>query len=451
MSLDVWQGAEQEFAAGPRPVSLFQALGERGVYVYRPRDNIPRAYLRNGGACYIHSNLFEVCTPECHDAHELVAYDKASEAYARLASWAHRERTGEQVHIYKTNIASDPKGEAEHTTVGAHENYLIEREGYTGRERLMVPYLILRQPFCGVGGYVDGSFMISPRAIFPKLVYSEVSSDYPIVSLRDEPHASEAFTRAHVVFGEGARSEYTTFLKHSITSYVLQAIQKGYINEVPKLSDPIAAGPEISRRLDGDWTVILASGEKVAALDYLNAHYLEGVERVFADGEASDRDLFALNEFKWVLGKLGEGLFEDLDTSIEWATKLVHIEEGFGERFEVEEGLDESSAKEAAAFQYTAVTDPLFDEIADAIGLKRVVSDEDVENAFLRPPSRSRGSLRVALAERFGDTIETLSWSYVKLRRGRSTVNFPFEGLDGWTRDEISSLLAEMTSQVSGA
>jgi proteasome accessory factor A len=278
MSLDVWQGAEQEFAAGTRPVGLFEALGERGVYVYRPEGNIPRAFLMNGGSCYIHSNLFEVCTSECHNAHELVAYDKASEAYARLASWAFRERTGEQVHLYKTNIASDPKGEVEHTTVGAHENYLIERKGYTGKEHLMVPYLILRQLFCGVGGYIDGSYMIFPRAFFPKMVYSEVSSDYPIISLRDESHASEAFTRVHVVFGEGARNEYTTFLKHSITSYVLQAIQKDYIKRAPELSDPIVAGLEISKNLDGDWRVRLKDGKKVPALDYLNSYYLEGVE-----------------------------------------------------------------------------------------------------------------------------------------------------------------------------
>jgi hypothetical protein len=451
MSLDVWQGAEQEFAAGPRPVGLFKALGEQGVYVYKPEGNIPRAFLRNGGACYIHSNLFEVCTSECHDAYELVAYEKASEAYARLASWAYREMTGEQVHLYKTSIASDPKGEVEHTTVGAHENYLIEREGYAGKEHLMVPYLILRQLFCGVGGYDDGSYMILPRAIFPKMVYSEVSSDYPIISLRDEPHASEAFTRVHVVFGEGARNEYTTFLKHSITSYVLQAIQEGHIKEVPELSDPIVAGQEISKHLEGDWSVRLSGGEKVGALDYLNSYYLEGVEKIFADKETSDHDLFALKEFKWVLSKLGEGLIEDLDTSVEWATKLVHIEEGFGEHFEVEERLDKASAKEAAAFQYTAVTDPLFDELADAIGLRRIVSDEDVETAFLKPPSGSRGSLRVALAERFGDSIETLSWSYVKFRRERSTLNFQFKGLDGWTKEEVSNFIADVASQMSEA
>jgi hypothetical protein len=139
----------------------------------------------------------------------------------------------------------------------------------------------------------------------------------------------------------------------------------------------------------------------------------------------------------------------NLDTSIEWTTKLVHIEKGFGEHFEVEERLDETSAKEAAAFQYTAVTDPLFDELADTIGLKSVVSDQDVETAFLKPPSGSRGNLRVALAEHFGESIETLSWSYIKLGRGRSMLNFQFEDLDGWTNEEVSNFIAEMVSKTS--
>ena len=78
MTLDVWQGAEQEYVAGLQPVLFFEALGRQGVYVFRPEENVPRAHLRNGGVCYVHSNLFEICTPECRDARELVSYDKAS-------------------------------------------------------------------------------------------------------------------------------------------------------------------------------------------------------------------------------------------------------------------------------------------------------------------------------------------------------------------------------------
>jgi hypothetical protein len=446
MSLDMWQGAEQEFAAGPQPVCLFEALGGRGVFIFRPVENIPRAHIRNGGVCYIHSNLFEVSTPECRDALQLVAYDKASEAYARLASWALEEETGQQVHLYKTNIASDPKMESEYTTVGAHENYLVEREKYEGKESLLVPYLVLRQVFVGAGGYVGGSYWVSPRTIFPKKIYSEVSTDYPIVSTRDEPHAEEKFFRVHVVNGEGVRSEYTTFLKHSITSYVLQAIQEGYVGKTPKLADPLTTGQEISRNLMGDWEVELVDGRSIRVLDYLNSYYLEGVERVFEDREANDHDRLALREFKRVSQKLDEGLIEDLDTSIEWVIKLSLIERGFDDNFQLDEGLDEASAKEAAAFQYTAVTDSLFEELVGRRGIRTMVSDEEVERAFRDPPREGRGGLRVAIADRFSEALASLSWSYAKLRKGRAIIQFPFLDMNGWSQGRISKTLEDINS-----
>jgi len=448
MSLEVWQGAEQEFAAGAQPVGLFHALGGRSVYVYRPLDNIPRAHLRNGGVCYIHSNLFEVCTPECRGPRELVAYDKANEAYARLASWAYEEETGRRVHLYKTNIASDPKGEVEYTTVGAHENYLVKREGYSDSAPQLIPFLVLRQLFCGVGGYVRGEYMVSPRSIFPLKVYSEVSTDYPIVSLRDEPHAGEAYTRAHIVFGEGARSEYTTFLKHAATSLVLQAIQGGHIGEVPELADPIEAGKKLAGNLDGDWCVELADRIRLGAVEYLNTYYVDGIESLL-DESGSEDSQEALNELKWVLGKLGEGLIEDLDRSVEWVIKKTLIEDGYQDNFQHEEGLDEASAKEAAAFQYTAVTDPLFDQLTEKHGLRTVISEAEVENAFLEPPADSRGKLRVALAKHLQGSLETLSWSFLKYRENRKRLTFGFESLDGWTDESIACRVKDLNSRIS--
>ena len=450
MSLEVWQGAEQEFAAGSQPVSLFHALGSRGVYVYRPLDNIPRAHLRNGGVCYIHSNLFEVCTPECRGPRELVAYDKANEAYARLASWAYEEEMGQRVHLYKTNIASDPKGEAEYTTVGAHENYLVKREGYSDSAPQLIPFLVLRQLFCGVGGYVRGEYMVSPRSIFLLKVYSEVSTDYPIVSLRDEPHTGEEYTRAHIVFGEGARSEYTTFLKHAATSLVLQAIQGGHVQDVPELADPIEAGKLLAGNLDGDWSVLLADGKRLGAVEYLNAYYVDGVESLLDESESSEDSREALKELKWVLGKLGDGRIEDLDKSVEWVIKKTLIEDGYQENFRHEEGLDEASAKAAAAFQYTAVTDPLFDELTERRGLRTIATQDEVERAFLEPPADSRGMLRVALAKHLQGSLETLSWAFLKYQEGRKRLTYGFESLDGWTDERIAWALNDLDSRISG-
>lgn len=448
MSLDMWQGAEQEYAAGRRPIRLFEALGGKGVYVFKQADSVPRAFLANGGLCYVHSNLFEVCTPECRNPLELVAYGRACDAYARLASWAHEEQTGERVHVYKTNIAFDAKGEQPYTTVGSHENYMVERKAYLENLRLLVPYVILRQVFCGAGGYVYGRYMVSPRAVFPGEVFSEVSTDYPLISTRDESHTGEGYSRAHIVNGEGARSEYTTFLKHAFTGYVLRAVERGHLGTVPEIADPIESNKAVSMNLEGDWVVPLRDGTTMKAIDYLNSYYLEAVERLFADVSPGESDRDALREFKWVLGKLDEGLIEALETSIEWVIKLS-LAENYLEELDIEDGLDPDSAKTAALFQYTAVTDPLYEELVERRGLRTVVSEADVEKAFEGPPEESRGELRVALARRFKDEVKTMSWSYLKARPELHMHPFEFNDLGGWTPERIEDKISEIRARIA--
>jgi proteasome accessory factor A len=443
----MWQGAEQEFATGSLPIELFDALGGKGVFVHKPDDGIPRAFLRNGGLCYIHSNLFEVCTPECRTPIEVVAYDKACEAYARLASWAYEERTGQRIHFYKTNIAKDPKGEVPYTTVGSHENYLVERRGYLDNLSLLIPYMILRQVFIGAGGYVNGSYMLSPRAIFPKKVFSETSIDYPILSTRDESHATEQYTRAHIVNSEGARSEYTTFLKHGVTSYVLRTIERGYLKSVPEIEEPIGTNKVIASNLEGDWAVPLKDGGKMGVVDYLNTYYLAPIERMFSDDAPTDDDKIALREIKWVLGKLDQGLVESLDTSIEWVIKRKLAENGL-DAYNVEGGMGEGDAKTALLNQYMSVTDPLFDELVDEGQVKSILSEERVEKAFLEAPVDSRGVVRVALAREFRESIKSISWAYIKLLPKIRYQPIEFNELEGWTPEKVKELLDQVRSYI---
>jgi len=417
------------------------------VFVHKPDDGIPRAFLRNGGLCYIHSNLFEVCTPECRTPMEVVANDKACEAYARLASWAFEERTGQRIHFYKTNIAKDPKGEVPYTTVGSHENYLVERRSYLKNLNLLIPYMILRQVFIGAGGYVNGSYMLSPRAIFPKKVFSETSTDYPILSTRDESHASERYTRAHIVNGEGARSEFTTFLKHSVTSYVLRTIEGGYLKSAPEIEDPIGTNKVIASNIEGDWTVPLKDAGKMGVIDYLNTYYLDPIEQLFSNDAPTDEDKMALREIKWVLGKLDQGLVESLDTSIEWVIKRELVENVL-DAYNVEGGMGEDDARTALLNQYMAVTDPLFDELVGDGRVESVVSEEAVEKAFLEPPVDSRGVLRVALAREFRDSIKSISWAYIKLQPKIRYQPIEFNELDGWTSEKVDGKLSEVRSML---
>ncbi len=446
MTLNMWQGAEQEFATSSPPMELFEALGETGIFSFKQDDGIPRAFLRNGGLCYIHSSLFELCTPECRNPLMIVAYDKACEAYARLASWTIEENTGRRIHVYKTNIAADPKGQVPYTTVGSHENYLVERKSYLENQHLIIPYLILRQVFVGAGGYVDGEYLVSPRTIFPKKLFSETSTDYPIMSTRDESHTNDDYTRAHIVNGEGARSEYTTFLKHSITSYILRAIEQEYLGDVPEIDSPLESNKAIAVNLDGDWVVPLKDGGEMRVTDYLNAYYLSTVEELFSDNSPSDWDRKALNEFKWVLGKLENGLIESLDSSVEWVIKMRLAENAHD--YEVEEGLSEEEARLALLNQYMAVTDPLYDELVEVHKIKTILSEEAVEKAFYEPPIASRGTLRVTLAREFEDEIKTISWSYLKLRPKIRYEPFTFNELDGWTEERIREKVEEIKSDI---
>jgi len=150
-----------------------------------------------------------------------------------------------------------------------------------------------------------------------------------------------------------------------------------------------------------------------------------------------------------VLGKLGEGLIEDLDKSVEWVIKKTLIEDGYHDNFQHEEGLDEAAAKEAAAFQYTAVTDPLFDELTERHDLRTVVTEAGVERAFLEPPADSRGKLRVALARHLQGSLETLSWAFLKYRENRKRLTYGFETLDGWTEERVVWAVKDLDSRIS--
>jgi hypothetical protein len=249
------------------------------------------------------------------------------------------------------------------------------------------------------------------------------------------------------VNSEGARSEYTTFLKHSITGYVLKTLELDQFKDLPEIDEPLITNKKISKNLNGDWTVQIKNRGSIKITDYLNAYYLEQIERVFENNCPLDHDRKAINEFKWVLKKLDEGLVESLDTSIEWVIKRDLCENKLVD-MNLEQGLNIENAKETAQFQYTAVTDPLFDEIVDRNELKTIVLEKDVKNAFLYPPDDSRGMLRVTLAKEFYNEVKSLSWSYVKLHPKHHYYPIEFDNLDGWTSERVQEKLNEIKSKI---
>jgi len=110
--------------------------------------------------------------------------------------------------------------------------------------------------------------------------------------------------------------------------------------------------------------------------------------------------------------------------------------------------MGEGEARTALLNQYMAVTDPLFNELVDDGVVKSVVSEEDVEKAFLEPPVDSRGVLRVALAREFRDSIKSISWAYIKLLPKIRYQPIEFNELDGWTPEKVKELLDQVRSYI---
>ena len=127
------------------------------------------------------------------------------------------------------------------------------------------------------------------------------------------------------------------------------------------------------------------------------------------------------------------------------------IKKGLAENaldYSIEDGLDEEAARTAVLNQYMAVTDPLYDELVESKGIKTIVSEDTVKQAFYKAPQESRGTLRVALAEEFRDVIKTISWSYLKLKPSIRYEPFTFNKLGNWTEDKIKQLVDEIRSNI---
>lgn len=454
-----WQGLEHEFRVGISSESpglyryarfyhvdeVIHALenytffdGSSAICSKMHRRN--DGFLRNGSRIYICTGgHLEIATPECRDAFEVLRYDKAAELYMQIGVEKANERYREKlrkrggnfsyIQCWKANVEIDKR-----YSRGTHESYMVERKNFVGKENLLLPFLILRKIFFGAGGYVadkDGiKYVLSPKAMVARRLFTESPSQWPILSTRDEPLSTKDKYRVHVTSGEGVRSEVTRLLNNAITSYVIDAIESGKITHVEDIWNPLQTFKDISENTEGDWRIKLMNGRTESALDYLTTHYLEAIEKLFEEREVSYWDKYSLETFKLVCAKFDQGLLEDpyVFRRIEWVMKLWVIKKWI-EDFEykyIPKGkfdyrsmyvMDERVEKEiAASFDFTNLCDyDLYECVADRIGVERVLTEEDIGDALLFPPKNSRAELRVRLASEFENAV--LSWNKITINK----------------------------------
>ncbi len=413
--------------------------------------------LANGGRLYVDGAHPEYSTPECTNARELVAFERAGERIlaACLEALA-RERGGDKFLVYKNN--TDGKG----NSYGYHENYLIARSVPFDRiVQVLVPFLVSRQIYAGAGKVgvenqtspVD--YQISQRADFVEcLVDLNTMVKRPIINTRDEPHADPAkYRRLHVIVGDANMAELSTYLKVGTLGIVLEMIEAGV--EFPKLEleDPVRAIKDVSRDMDLKGTLKLADGRVTSAIEIQRA-YLSTAFDYFACHELAQITKDVLVRWEEVLDKLERDpmlLVRELD----WVAKRQMIRsymerKGFGWNDPRVLLLD---------LQYHDVRPDkgLYYTLERSNMIERLLLESEVTKAEHTAPTGTRAYFRGSCLKKFPREVYAASWTSVLFDVGNTTIKKiplmePLRGTESLTRellegsDSAESLLAKLTA-----
>jgi proteasome accessory factor A len=237
----------------------------------------------------------------------------------------------------------------------------------------------------------------------------------PLVNTRDEPHADpRKYRRFHVIIGDANLSPFATYLKVGSTALVLQALANGAPRErIPRLADPLAALPAISRDLSWKWPVRTAGGRTLGAVDVQRA-YLELVREFAPPADAAWARL--VTDWDEVLRDLERDPLSTADR-LDWAAKYRLIEQ-----FREGEGIAADDPWLRSLDLSYHLLDPaagLFYALRDSGAFRLPFPAASIYGLALRPPLTTRAALRGGCIEKFGGDVESAQWDGVVLRDGR--------------------------------
>jgi Pup amidohydrolase len=405
--------------------------------------------LPNGARYYVDHAHPEYSTPECAGPRGLVAHDKAGERILEGSLRALEQTIPDQrLAVYKNN--TDGKG----NSYGCHENYLMDRATPFARiVRDLTPFLVTRQIFTGAGkvgaetAREEGrkvAYQLTQRAdFFEAEVGLETTLKRPIINTRDEPHADpEKYRRLHVIIGDANLCEVATFLKLGTTALTLAMIEDELLPDL-SLDNPVTALHEVSWDLSCRQTVKLRDGRRVRPLE-LQWEYLDIAKKFVKENDPTAANAEVLQWWEAVL----TGIEEDplsMHRELDWVAKY-RVLSAYRER----DALDWRSPKLAMIdLQYHDVRTGkgLYNRLAEAGKVERLVSAADVDLAMREPPEDTRAYFRGRCIGRYPESIAAASWDSIIFDVGREALQrVPTrEPLRG-TREHVEQLLEDSES-----
>lgn len=374
--------------------------------------------LPNGARFYNDHAHPEYCTPECRSLDDLVLQDRAGERIVEACAQKLSERRGAKVRVYKNN--TDFWGHS----YGCHENYLLPRSlPWAKLAEAMEAFLVTRQIYAGAGkfgieaedAFESPGFQIAQRSdFFSELQSVDTMQRRPIINTRDEPHANaRLYRRFHVIIGDANMSPFATKLKVGTTALVLEALVLDPERTFPKLRDPLAALPAISRDAHYKWEVSLANRSTATAIE-IQQTYLKAVKAV-CDLSSPERALLVAH-WEAVLNDLAEDYRRCRDR-LDWVAKLLLVRE-----FQAAESLSDDDPWLRSldlAYHLVDEAEGLHAGLEHAGVMVGVPEEKAVISAVNQPPKDTRAWIRGRCIAKFADAVISAQWDHVTLRGSR--------------------------------
>ena len=405
-------------------------------------------FLENGARLYLDVGSHpEYATPECDALEDVVAHDKAGERILEGLVSGAEERLEEegirgQIYVFKNN--TDSAG----NSYGCHENYLVSRhKDFHRTVDVLIPFLVTRQIFVGAGKLTQTprgtGFTVAQRADHIwEGVSSATTRSRPIINTRDEPHAdAERYRRLHVIAGDSNMSEYATYVKVGTMVALLQMIERDVVFRDLTLENPIRAIREVSHDTTCTRKLRLANGRELSALD-IQWEYLDRAMRFARSPGFPPQVQAAVDRWEHLL----TGLEKDpmtLDREVDWVMKYKLLD-----RYSTKRGIPMSDARMSMmdlAYHDVDRSRGLYYMMENAGLTDRIVTDEKVAEAVVRPPQTTRARLRGAFikAAKARKRDFTVDWVHLKLNdQAQRTVmcKDPFKSED----ERVDKLIASL-------
>jgi len=387
--------------------------------------------LPNGARFYVDHAHPEYSTPECSNAYELVACDKAGELILNeCQKRIEKTHDGKRILIYKNN--SDNKG----NSYGCHENYLMSKgcfeELFQNRgkpsekvENILIPFFITRQIYCGAGkvGSEANSeptgYQISQRADFVETVIDGNTTHHrPIINTRDEPHADRnKYRRLHVIIGDANMSEYSTYLKIGTTQLLLLMLEDGFIDFKFPIKNPVETIKKVSRDLTCSKKISLKDGSYLTPLE-IQREFLNAGKEYVKTLPQDERGLYpdVLRRWEHVLDALSEDPML-LNDKIDWIIKKHLLE-----RYMKKKNWDWNTPQILMmSIKYHDIDrkSGLFYILEKEGQVEKIIKDNEIIKRYMtHPPEDTRAYFRSQALKLYRSHIISVNWDKLKFDTG---------------------------------